>query len=288
MPTSKHGSTFAVKEVKKANGYNLPSDIAAVGKIAFQATFEAITELEKTDSSFNNSASKIYDLFLSSEDNKVATPSRRGNADAKNWQNVYNAIVQQKQDSWINASADNKLENLQFEERTLFRTIKSFKETCSRFSKLATMGLFEEFDAIVRKGTKYKKDTKYTLQLSNDKDYQTTSLVALLNKLVSVKEQAARTAEKFKQEQDIKEEKEALKSEGLTDDQIANVSFYGEDNHMICPSLKSLILCLSEFSLTEQEEMLSQLPLAMRKNEKGKYVPLNIVKALELHTNAKA
>ena len=193
-----------------------------------------------------------------------------------------------KQNSWIDSSADNKLENLQFEEPTLFRTIKSFKETCSRFSKLATMGLFDEFDAIVKKGTKYKKDTKYTLQLSNGKDYETTSLIALLNKLVAVKEQSARNAAKFQQEQDIKEEKEALKKEGLTDDQIANVSFYGDDNHMICPSLKSFILCLSEFSLTEQEEMLSQLPLAMRKNEKGKYVPLNIVKALELHTNAKA
>ena len=126
MPTSKHGNSFAEKEVKKASGYNLPSDIAAVGKIAFQATFEAITELEKTDSSFNNSASKIYDLFLSSDDNKVATPSRRANADAKNWQNVYNAIVQQKQNSWLNARSDNKLENMQVEERTLFRTIKSF------------------------------------------------------------------------------------------------------------------------------------------------------------------
>lgn len=287
MPTSKHGNSFAVKEVKKASGYNLPSDIASIGKIAFQATFEAITELEKTDSSFNNSASKIYDLFLSSEDNKVATPSRRGKADAKNWQNVYNAIVQQKQNSWINASADNKLDNLQFEDPTLYRTIKSFKETCSRFSKLATMGLFEEFDGIVKKATTFKKDKIYKLELANDKPYQTRSLVALLNKLVSVREQSARTAAKFKQEQDIKEEREALKGEGLTDDQIANVSFYGEDNHMICPSLKSLILCLSEFSLTEQENMLSQLPLGMIKKG-NKYAPLDIVKALELHTNVKA
>ena len=287
MPTSKHGNSFAVKEVKKANGYNLPSDIAAIGKIAFQATFEAITELEKTDSSFNNSANKIYDLFLSSDDNKVATPSRRGKADAKNWQNVYNAIVQQKQNSWVNSSADNKLDDLQFEEPTLYRTIKSFKETCSRFSKLATMGLFEEFDAIVKKSTTCKKDKIYKLELSNDKPYQTKSLVALLNKLVSVKEQTARTAAKFQQEQDIKEEKETLKGEGLTDDQIANVSFYGDDHHMICPSLKSFILCLSEFSLTEQENMLSQLPLGMIKKG-NKYAPLDIVKALELHTNAKA